>query len=176
MNPYCQLAKEAIKNYLATGEIIEPPKDLPEIFYKQRSGVFVTIERNGELRGCIGTYLPTKENIAKEIIANAVSAATQDYRFNPVTPPELNNLTFTVSLLSEPELIDSFDKLDPKKYGLIVKCVDSPGRCGLLLPDLEGIDTAEQQFSICCAKGEIDPEEDTVALFRFKVEKYSDKI
>jgi AmmeMemoRadiSam system protein A len=172
MSDHCRLAKEAIKNYLETGQTIEPPKNLPENFYKQKSGVFVTIEKDNELRGCIGTYLPTKENIAKEIIANAVSAATQDYRFSPITPEELDNLTFTVSLLSEPELIDNPEKLDPKKYGLIVKCIDAPQKCGLLLPDLEGIDSVKQQFSICCAKGGIDPKKDSVALFRFKVEKY----
>lgn len=172
MSPHCQLAKNAVKNYLETGQLIEPPKGLPENFYKGRAGVFVTIENNGKLRGCIGTYLPTKENIAKEIISNAIAAATQDYRFTPIAPEELNNLSFTVSILSEPEPIENFNKLDLKKYGLIVKCIDSPQKCGLLLPDIEGVDSAEQQFSICCAKGGINPEKDTVAFFRFKVEKY----
>jgi AmmeMemoRadiSam system protein A len=172
MSDYCRLAKEAIKNYLGTGQVIDPPKNLPENFYKQKSGIFVTIEKDNELRGCIGTYLPTKENIAQEIISNAIAAATKDYRFQPMTLNELDRLTFTVSLLSEPELIDSFDKLDPKIYGLIVKCIDSPQKCGLLLPDLEGVNSVEQQFSICCAKGGIDPIKDSVALFKFKVEKY----
>lgn len=172
MSPHCQLAKNAVKNYLETGQIIEPPKGLPENFYKEKSGVFVTIENHGELHGCIGTYLPTKENIAQEIISNAIAAATQDYRFTPITLNELANLDFSVSLLSEPELVDGFDKMDAKKYGMIVKCIDSPYKCGLLLPDLEGIDTPEQQFSICCAKGGINPEEEPVALFRFKVGKY----
>lgn len=174
MISYCQLAKEAVKNYLETGQIIEPPKDLPENFYKQKSGVFVTIENNGQLRGCIGTYLPTKKNIAEEIIANAIAAATQDYRFQTLTLDELDKLTFTVSLLSEPEPIDSLEKIDPKTYGLIVRCADSPQKCGLLLPDLEGINTPEHQFSICCQKGGIDPQKETVALFKFKVEKYSE--
>jgi len=172
MNDYCSLAKKAVKNYLENDLVIEPPKNLPENFYKDRAGVFVTIEKDKKLRGCIGTYLPTKENIAEEIISNAIAAATQDYRFASITPEELDNLTFTVSLLSEPEPIENFDKLDPKKYGLIVKCLDSPHKCGLLLPDLEEVDKPEQQFSICCAKGGIDPMQDTVALFRFKVEKY----
>lgn len=172
MSIYCQLAKQAIKSYLENGEIIEMLNDLPENFYKQKSGVFVTIEKDEELRGCIGTYLPTKENIAKEIISNAITAATQDWRFTPIAPEELDNLTFTVSLLSEPGSIKNFDELNPKIYGLIVKCIDSPQKCGLLLPDLEGIDTPEQQFSICCHKGGIDPQRETVALFRFKVEKY----
>lgn len=172
MNLYCQLAKNAIKNYLENGSAIDPPKDLPENFCKDKSGVFVTIEKGKELHGCIGTYLPTKENIAQEIISNAIAAATKDYRFQAVTLDELDKLTFTVSLLSEPESIDSLEKNDPKTYGLIVRCPDSPHKCGLLLPDLEGIETPQQQFLICCQKGGINPEKDTVALFRFKVEKY----
>ena len=172
MNDYCRLAKEAIKNYLTTGQIIDPPKDLPENFYKEKSGVFVTIENNGQLRGCIGTFLPTKENIAQEIIANAIAAATQDYRFLPITKEELSQLDFEVSVLEEPEPIKNLVGHDPKKYGLIVKYVNLPYKCGLLLPDLESVDTPQQQFLICCQKGRIDPEKETVALFRFKVEKY----
>ena len=172
MNPYCQLAKDAIKNYLENGSEIKPPKNLPENFYKDRPGVFVTIENDGKLRGCVGTYLPTKENIAEEIISNAIAAASQDYRFAPITLSEIDSLNFSVSLLSEPEPIDGFDKLEPKKYGLIVKCADSPHKCGLLLPDLEGIDAPEKQFLICCQKGGIDPGKETVALYKFRVKKF----
>lgn len=182
MHPLVSLVKKAVENYIKDGKIISLPKDLPGNFYQQKSGVFVTIENKGQLRGCIGTYLPTKESIAQEIISNAISAATKDYRFPAISPEELDQLSFTVYLIHQPEPIESLAELNPKIYGLIVKTIEAPEdvvfnghlpyKCGLLLPDLKGINTPEEQFLICCRKGGINPEKEKVAMFRFEVEKY----
>ncbi len=181
MNPYVLLAKQAIENYIKEGKIISLPDDLPKEFSRselaelltRKAGTFITIEKNRNLRGCIGTYLPTKENIAKEIIYNAVAAATEDYRFGPVQKEELPYLSYTVYILSEPELVKDIKELNPKKYGIIIKTVGYlPVKTGLLLPDLEGINTPEQQISIACQKGGINPKEEKILIYRFKTEKY----
>jgi len=201
MNPYILLAKQAIENYIKKGETVSLPKDLPEEFLKRRAGTFVSIFRSTretnakqkhetdakkELRGCIGTYLPTKENIAEEIIHNAIAAATEDYRFGPVQEKELGSLFYTVYILSEPELVKDIKKLDPKKFGIIVKTVPIshpngtdvlfnghiPYKSGLLLPDLEGIDTIEKQISLACQKSSIDLFKEKILIYKFTVEKY----
>ena len=173
MNEYVKLAKNAIEEYIKAGEKLEIPKDLPVEFYDIKKGVFVTIyEKHSErkLRGCIGTFAPTKENIAQEIIDNAISAAVHDYRFNPVSKNELDNLIYEVSLLNPPEQINSVGNLDVKKYGVIVKSSDR--KTGLLLPDIEGVETPEEQISIACQKARIDLEMEKIELFRFTVSKY----
>lgn len=170
MDKYTQLARKAIEEYVNNKIVIKTPAGLPEEFYSRRAGVFVTIFKDGELRGCIGTYMPVREDIAKEIIENAVSACSRDYRFSPVKKSELWDLKYEVSILSKPQLLEDKEKHDPKKHGLIVQCAD--GRLGLLLPDLEGVDTLEEQFEICCQKGGIDPEKDETTLYFFTVEKH----
>ena len=175
MNKYVQLAKRAIENYLEKGEFIEPPQDLPEEMTKERAGVFVTLEKGKELRGCIGTYLPTQKNIAKEIIQNAVSAATGDYRFSPVAREELSSLTYTVSVLEKPEKIKDVSQLNPKEYGILVKALTFPPKSALLLPNLQGIKKAQEQFSIVCQKGGINPEKESVIIYRFKIKKFISK-
>jgi AmmeMemoRadiSam system protein A len=173
MNEYVKLAKNAIEAYIKTGRKIEVPKDLPEEFYNCQKGVFVTIyEKYSEkkLRGCIGTFMPTKENVALEIIDNAISAAIHDYRFNPISENELDSLIYEVSLLSPPERTNSVEDLDPEKYGVIVKSSDK--RTGLLLPDIEGVEMPEEQISIACRKAGIDLEKEKIELFRFTVSKY----
>ena len=125
-----------------------------------------------ELRGCIGTYLPTRGNIAEEIIRNAIDAATRDPRFSPVTSGELPHLRYSIDILSLPEPVIKMNDLDPKRYGLIVSTED--GRKGLLLPDLEGVETAEEQITICQTKAIIHPEEE-VYLERFTVERHKEK-
>lgn len=174
MNEYVKLAKNTIETYIKTGKKIEVPKNLPEEFYDVRKGVFVTIYEKSnpekQLRGCIGTFLPTKENIAQEIIDNAISAAIYDYRFAPVAKNELDNLQYEVSLLNPPEQIDSVKNLDPEKYGVIVKSSD--GKTGLLLPDIEGVEAPERQILIACQKAEIDLEKEKIELYRFTVNKY----
>jgi len=184
MNPLIALAKSAIGNYIIEKRIISPPEDLPSEFLNRRAGTFVTIEKNGDLRGCIGTYLPTRKNIAEEIIHNAIAAATEDYRFGPIKKEELPELSYTVYILSEPELVKDINELDPKKYGIIVKTAPlSPSgdvvfnghfvaKTGLLLPDLEGVDTIKKQIFIACQKAGIDPRIEKIIIYRFTVEKY----
>jgi len=225
MNPLVELAKKMVETYIkdynppttlppkgrAPGKIISIPENLPKEFLEKRAGVFITIEKalgglprsqtKLVLRGCIGTYLPTRENIAEEIIYNAIAAATEDYRFGPIQEEELSSLSYTVYILSEPELVLTkevsdppkffFEKLrraslDPKKYGILVKTVPITrpngadvvfnghfvAKTGLLLPDLEGVDTIEKQISIACQKAGIDPLKEKVLIYKFTVEKY----
>ncbi|PJE69716.1 MAG: AmmeMemoRadiSam system protein A [Candidatus Staskawiczbacteria bacterium CG10_big_fil_rev_8_21_14_0_10_38_10] len=173
MNCLVLLAKSTVENYINTGKIIRTPKDFPKEFLEEKSGVFVTIMKNNELRGCIGTYLPTRENIIQEVIYNAVAAATEDYRFGPIQREELPHLSYTVYALKAPELVKDLKDLDPKKYGIIVKTAATPLKSGLLLPDLDGIDTIEQQVSICCQKSGINPKEEKIVIYKFTVKKYS---
>jgi len=186
MNPYISLAKAAVENYIRKKKIIEPPKNLPKDFFTKKSGVFVTIKKRKEIRGCIGTYLSTKENLAKEIIFNAIAAATEDYRFGQIQKEELPCLSYTVYILNKPELVKEIGELNPKKYGIIIKTVPihysdraevmfnghTPPKSGLLLPDLDGIDTVEQQISIACQKGGINPLREKIIIYKFTVEKY----
>ncbi len=167
-----ELAKLAVETYIKKEKIISVPDGLPKEFLEKEAGVFVTIEQNGELRGCIGTYLPTRDNIAEEVIYNAVAAATEDYRFGSINEKELNSLSYTVYILSDPEPIKDIKALNPRKFGIIVKTHSLPVKCGLLLPDLDGVDTVEQQIEICCQKGGIDPDQEKIIIFKFTAEKY----
>ncbi len=166
MHPLVKLAKETIESYVRDRTIPRPKKLTPEM--RERAGVFVSLKLGGLLRGCIGTYEPTKVNVAEEIIVNAISSATRDPRFPPVLPDELANLEYSVDVLSTPEPVVSEAELDPKRYGIIV---ESGGRRGLLLPDLEGVYTVAQQIEICRSKAGILPHE-PVKLYRFEVKRY----
>jgi AmmeMemoRadiSam system protein B/AmmeMemoRadiSam system protein A len=167
MSPLAKLVKETVETYVREGKIIEPPKRLtPEM--KEKAGVFVSIHKLGGLRGCIGTFEPQEANVALEAITNAVSSATRDPRFPPITPQELKDLDYNVDVLTSPEPIEGEDQLDPKRYGCIVEC---DLRRGLLLPDLEGVDTVDYQISICRQKAGIMPYE-PVKLYRFEVKRY----
>lgn len=196
MSPFVTLAKLAVESFIKEGKIIKPPEDLPEEFLERKAGTFVTIEKvlrglprsqaKLVLRGCIGTYLPTKESIAKEIISNAIAAAAEDYRFGSIQKEELPSLKYTVYILSNPKLVKDTLELNPKKYGIIVKTIPISysnntdvvfnghvsAKTGLLLPDLEGIDTLEKQISIACQKGEINPLKEKIIIYRFTTEKY----
>lgn len=166
-HPLVALARKAIEEYVKKDKIITPPEELaPEM--KEKAGVFVSLHKHGELRGCIGTFVPTTENVAKEIIRNAIESSTRDPRFPPVTEEELADLEISVDVLTEPEPVSSVADLDAKKYGVIVK---SGWRRGLLLPDLPGVDSPEQQIAICRRKAGID-ENEPIELFRFKVKRY----
>ena len=165
---YVRLAGETIENYIKQGKIINPPLGLPEEMINQKAGVFVSLKKNGNLRGCIGTFMPTQENIAQEIIKNAISAAVDDPRFSPVNVSELEDLSISVDVLSAPEEVKDISQLDPKKYGVIVS---SGYKKGLLLPDLEGVDTVEYQIDIAKGKAGIYPGE-KVKLYRFEVKRY----
>ena len=170
---YVKLARASLESYIVDGKKLNVPRDIPdeilkelpkEIFEK-KAGAFVSIHKNGELRGCIGTIGPTATNIAQEIVNNAISASTRDPRFDPITENELKWLEINVDILGEPEDIDSKDQLDVKRYGVIVS---SGYRRGLLLPDLEGVDDVDTQVSIAMRKGGIKPT-DNYSLQRFEV-------
>ena len=165
---YVKLAWKSLESYIKTNKTIDIPPDTPAEMLEQQAGAFVSIHENGALRGCIGTILPTTGSVAQEIIDNAVSAATRDPRFDPITPEELPWLEVNVDVLGEPEDIDSPEELDVRKYGVIVS---SGMKRGLLLPDLDGVDTVEQQISIAMRKGGISEGED-IKLQRFTVTRH----
>ena len=167
MHPLVELARKSIETFVREGIILKPPDPLPQEM-SEKAGVFVSLKKHGELRGCIGTYLPCCESIGAEIIVNAISAATKDPRFHPVQEDELKDLTYSVDVLSCPEKIHTTDELDPKKYGIIVI---SGLKRGLLLPDLDGVDTVEEQIRITKMKAGILPHED-VEIHRFRVIRY----
>lgn len=167
ISSHAALARESLRYYLETGKKMSIPDNLPPEL-EQRAGAFVSLKKFGELRGCIGTFQPTQRSIAAEIIEMAISAGTQDPRFNQVRLDELADIDFSVDVLSQPEQIDSVDKLDPQKYGVIVK---KGYRSGLLLPMLEGVDTVEEQIDIAMQKAGINPDEE-IELYRFSVERY----
>jgi AmmeMemoRadiSam system protein A len=166
LHPVVQLAKETVERYVLDGKTPALGELAPEMI--GRSGVFVSLHKHGELRGCIGTFEPTQEHVAAEIIANAVASATRDPRFPPVAPFELDDLEYSVDILGEPEPVSDMSQLDPERYGVIV---ESGGRRGLLLPDLEGVDTADDQISICRLKAGISGDE-PVSLWRFEVRRF----
>ena len=167
-DPYVQLAFETIETYIRSGKKIRPRNDLPEEMLHTRAGAFVSIHKLGALRGCIGTIGPVRANLAEEIIENAISAATRDPRFSPITADELQWLDISVDVLGEPEEISSAAELDVKRYGVIVS---SSGKRGLLLPDLDGVDTVDQQISIAMQKGGIRKNE-PIRLQRFEVVRH----
>ncbi len=162
---YVRLARKTIEKYVRTGKIISLPEKLPEEMYLKRAGVFVSIKKEGSLRGCIGTLSATRPSVAEEIIHNAVSASSNDPRFAPVEPAELDMLTISVDVLGDMEKIDSPALLDVKKYGVVVT---KGRRRGLLLPNLEGVDTVEEQLAIARRKAGIG-ERESVELERFEV-------
>ena len=164
--PLVRLAKETVETYVKEGKVPESEELTPEM--KEKAGVFVSIHKLGQLRGCIGTFEPTKKNVAEEIIANAISSATRDPRFPPVAPNELKDLNYSVDVLTMPEPVESKDQLDPKKYGIIVEC---GSRRGLLLPDLEGVGSVDKQIDICCRKAGIELNE-PITLYWFEVKRY----
>jgi AmmeMemoRadiSam system protein A len=169
-HPLVQLARQTIETYVRQGRTLDPPDELaPEM--QQRAGTFVSLhDRFGQLRGCIGTILPTQPNVVQEIIHNAISAATRDPRFAPVGPGELEGLDVKVDVLTMPEPVAGPEELDAKRYGVIVE--DEQGwRRGLLLPDLEGVDTVDYQIDIARRKAGIGPNE-PVKLKRFEVIRY----
>jgi AmmeMemoRadiSam system protein A len=170
LHPLVQLAKDTIENYVRHGETIQPPGELVSPMEKQ-AGAFVSIHKHGMLRGCIGTIEPTQANLAQEVIQNAISAATRDPRFSAITPDELADLDIKVDVLGEPEPVGGLEELDPRRYGVIVKSARDRRR-GLLLPDLEGVDTVEYQVDIARRKAGIMPDE-AIELYRFEVVRYS---
>ena len=168
MHPLVKLAKDTVELYVRAGEHL-PVRDedlTPEM--KGQAGVFVSLKIRGLLRGCIGTFLPMERDVAHEVVRNAISAAISDPRFPVVRIGELDTIEYSVDVLTPPEKITDARELDPRRYGVIVQ---SGGRRGLLLPDLEGVDTVEYQNNIAKQKAGIQPGT-PVELSRFEVKRY----
>lgn len=167
-DPYVRLAVQSFTHYLNTGKALPMPEGLPEDLTGRQAGAFVTLHKGGRLRGCIGTISPTRKSLAEEIIMNAISAAFRDPRFPPLKASELSEITCSVDVLEEPEAITHMGELDVKEYGVIV----SRGhRRGLLLPNLEGVDTVDEQVDIARQKAGIGPSE-PFTLERFRVVRH----
>ncbi|MFH0702502.1 MAG: AmmeMemoRadiSam system protein A [bacterium] len=171
MKPY-ELAKLTVEKYITEEQLPEFPQELTGINI-EKAGTFVCIKtKDDNLRGCIGTIFPTKQNIIEEIIYNSISAATADTRFQKIQNNELNNLKYSVDVLYTPEKISLITELDPKIYGIIVVSAKTRKQA-LLLPDLDGIDTVESQISACMRKAGIPPNE-PIIIHKFKVERYAE--
>jgi AmmeMemoRadiSam system protein A len=166
IHPVVKLAKAAVEVYIREGKTVKPDEISPEM--RERAGVFVSLKKHGRLRGCIGTFEPTRDNVAVEIMANAISSATDDPRFPPVRTSELDELEYSVDILTSPALVNSTAELHPLRYGVIV---ESGYRRGLLLPNLEGVDTVDEQIRICRSKAGIGDDE-PVKLYRFEVRRF----
>ncbi len=164
-DPYVSLARKTLEAYVREKKVIPVPGGLPEEMLGEKAGTFVSIKNQGQLRGCIGTISPTRDNIAEEIIYNAISAGTRDPRFDPVEPEELHRLVYSVDVLGEPEPIGTMEELDVIRYGVIVR---AGRRSGLLLPNLEGVNTPEEQVNIALQKAGIGPAE-KYSMERFEV-------
>ena len=161
------LARETVRAAVTGSPLPVPPQDIaPE--WLRPGGAFVSIKKKGALRGCLGTLTPSTPSLVEEIVQNAVGSATRDLRFTPITHDELEDLTFSVDVLELPETVSSLEKLDPKIFGVIV---EAGNRRGLLLPDLEGVETVEDQVAIARQKAGIAPGE-PVILSRFRVARY----
>ena len=169
-DPYVRLARLSLETYVREGRRVQPSSDVPIELLERRAGCFVSLKVDGSLRGCIGTILPTKRCLAEEICANAISAGTRDPRFAAVSAAELDDLVYDVDVLTDPEPIASKDDLDPSRYGVIVSTAD--GRRGLLLPDLDGVDSVEEQVRIAAQKGRIDFDFDDYNWERFEVVRH----
>ena len=162
---YINLAKKTIDEYIKHEKVIEIPYNLNKELLNNRAGVFVSIHKYNNLRGCIGTINPVEDNVAEEIIRNAISAATNDYRFGPINKDELDYLEIKVDVLLPPEKIESISELDCKKYGVIIT---SGFKRGVLLPNLDNVPTVEDQIRIAKNKGNISDDED-YTIERFEV-------
>ncbi|WP_273395779.1 AmmeMemoRadiSam system protein A [Thermophilibacter mediterraneus] len=170
-DPLVALARASLEHRVrGGGRMARLPGDLPGELLSRRAGAFVSITKNGQLRGCIGTIAPTRANLAEEIVENAISTGCHDPRFSPVREDELPELVYDVDVLGEPEPVDGPEQLDCRRYGVIVSA--SRGRRGLLLPDLDGVDTVDEQLRIAARKGGIDLDEPGVRLERFVVERH----
>ena len=169
-HPLVRLAAEAVEAFVRDQRVIAPTPDLFERHPQaaRRAGAFICLKARGQLRGCIGTTEPTRETLAVEIIENAVAAATRDPRFDPVDAAELAELAITVDVLSEPEPVADDTHLDHRRYGVIVR---AGTRHGVLLPDIEYIDSVQEQITTARQKAGIGPHEQ-VELFRFEVMRY----
>ena len=166
-DPYVRWARNVVESYVMNKTVPALPSKLPESMLKNRAGVFVSIKKDGQLRGCIGTFQPRTDNIALEIRNNAISASTRDPRFSPITNNELPKLIYSVDILGDVTPA-TYEELDPQKYGVIVKHHE---KRGLLLPRLDGVDTVSEQIEIAARKAGIYDDED-IELFKFEVVRH----
>ena len=162
---FVKLARHSLETFVKTHRAAKLPANLPDELTSKRAGAFVSLHKDGNLRGCIGTIMATQDTLAEEILQNAISACSRDPRFEPVTVDELDDIEYSVDVLGEPERIFSVKDLDVRRYGVIV---ENGNRRGLLLPDLEGVDTVEEQIAIAKRKANIRADE-KVSLWRFEV-------
>lgn len=168
-DPFVALARRAIESYVREGRYVQG--ELPEGAGPEGAGVFVSLHGPQDvLRGCIGTIAATRNTLGDEVVANAVAAASRDPRFPALREDELAGLDVSVDVLHPPEEVEGVEDLDPERYGIIVRTDD--GRQALLLPDLEGVESAEQQLHLTCRKGGIHPTRDRYQLFRFEVTRH----
>jgi AmmeMemoRadiSam system protein A len=168
-DPYVALARQSVESWVKEHKALMVPEGLPPEMLTRKAGVFVSLHEYGELRGCIGTISAMQKNIALEIIQNGISACSRDPRFAPVEEKELAHLVISVDVLGQTEPVLDLGQLDAKKYGVIVT---KDGRRGLLLPNLEGVNTPQEQIRIACRKAGIDPEEEGIELERFEVVRH----
>jgi len=168
MHALVRLAKDAIEEYVRNRHKISLPEDFPAEL-REPGAAFICIKKGKALRGCIGTISPTRPSLGEEVVENAINACSRDPRFDPVEADELKDLEYTVDVLEKAEPVASAQELDPKGYGVIV---EKGWRRGLLLPDLEGVNTVEQQLQIARQKAGIGPEEADVSISRFRVSRY----
>ena len=166
-HPLVELARQAILHYLTTGKHLESADELC-VEWQRPGAAFVSLQRRGELRGCIGTCVATQPSLAQEIIQNAVAAATADPRFPSVSLDDMEEIDISVDVLASPQKVESEAQLDPKRYGVIVRAGE---RGGVLLPDIAQVTTAESQLAIARRKAGIRPDE-PVEIYRFEVTRY----
>ena len=170
IDPHVALARLSVETFVKTGRAATLPETVDPTLLSRRAGVFVSLHEHGDLRGCIGTIAATTASIAEEIIQNGISACSRDPRFPAVRPEELDYLEYSVDVLEDAEPIDSPAQLDPKRYGVIVT---KGWKRGLLLPNLDGVDTVAYQLEIAKRKAGIDPADDDVELERFEVVRHT---
>ena len=164
-----QLAKISVERYITSGKIVKLKAKLTGV-QAEKAGAFVSIHKQGNLRGCIGTISPIKQDLREEIVSNAISAATKDYRFKVINLGELDNLEYSVDILSPLQKVQSVDELNPTKYGIILTA--NSGKRAVLLPNLPGIDTVEKQISITKQKARINSDE-KFEIQKFEVKRYT---
>ena len=170
VDPHIALARHSVETFVKTGRPADMPEDVPAELTARRAGVFVSLHEHGQLRGCIGTISATCSSIAEEIVQNGISACSRDPRFDPVSVDELDYLDYSVDVLGDAERISSPDELDPRRYGVIVT---KGWKRGLLLPNLDGVDTVDDQLRIAKMKAGIDPYDERVELERFEVVRHT---
>lgn len=169
---FIRLARKSIETYVRTGRKLDIDEaefsaDFLRVAKEMRKGVFVSIHKDEQLRGCIGTIEASNSCLLEEILYNSISACSHDPRFHPVEEEELRDLVINVDILEEAEPIDSYTQLDPKKYGVIVT---QGYKRGLLLPNLPDILDVHMQLDIAKQKAGITGGK--VELARFEVTRH----